>query len=45
MVNYRWDKKTKEKGKDLEADEAFNLFDLKGKEKILESDLKQVLSD
>ena len=45
VVNYRWDKKPKEKGRDLEADDAFNLFDVKGKEKILESDLKQVLSE
>ena len=45
VVNFRWDKKPKEKGRDLEADDAFNLFDVKGKEKILESDLKQVLSE
>ena len=42
VVSYRWEKK---KGKEQEAEEAFELFDLKKHNCITPSDLKAVLSD
>ena len=42
VVNNRWEKK---KGKETEADEAFDLFDVKKRNCITAQDLKQVLGD